>query len=373
MMPVIVRLLDRIREERVESVRAELSAELVCYWARTGDIEGSERQLQDLRARFGQGNLPRVSVWLMIADGITSYFGYMSEAARDRFVRANTISKMAKFDDLSRLSSAWLAYIDFNKNDYKSMGQDIINANPDPSRGDAADCRALVALGDACICGGAFADAVKWHEAARQIAVKLGDEATIGAIMYNKATFNCLRVQTNIALGVSEGAPLQFMEMQVDSTDYFHRAANNTALIQSTHVLKARRFIVAGKYSEAAELLSGVIQSGLPTSLLDDVELLRAELALCQLRVGLVEQAQAGVRQLLSETSPTLSPESEAIFWYCLNEVVQHGIDEAQRSQVTQMFLNAKARCQAERALLQTVLQDIHQALPELTSPRPAA
>lgn len=363
-MPALERLELKIKAERSESLRAEYCVEQVCYLARTGETAACLQRLQDLRSKYGKGNYPRVSVWLMIADGVCSYFSDLSDGARDRFVRANSVSRAAKYDDLFRLSSAWLAHVDFNRSEYGSMAQHLLASKPDyVSRRDAADCRAMVVLGNASICAGAYSDAVRWHEHARRAAVELGDEPTIGAIMYNKATFNCLRVQTNAALGQIEEAPLQFLSLQVDSNDLYHRAAGNTSLQQLSLALRARQRVAAGDFLGAREIYATLIGSDLPTSHVDDVGLLRAEMALCLLKLHEFEDALALARSLAPNAPVSLSADSELVFWSCLKDVAAGCADDALANQVASPLRQAVQRFQNEKTSLKNALAEIGGAL----------
>lgn len=364
MMPAVNRLEEKIRVERSEHLRAEYLVEQVCYMARTGGIPACLQRLHELRARYGRGDFPRVSVWLMIADGICSYFSDLSDAARDRFVRANGVSRAAHYEDLFRLSSAWLAHIDFNRSAYASMAQHLIAAKPDcVSRRDAADCRATVVLGNASICAGAYSDAIKWHEYARRAAVELGDEATIGAIMYNKATFNCLRVQVNAALGQVEESPQEFLSLQVDSNDLYHRAAGNSSLQQLSRALRARQRMAAADFAEAREIYLSLIGSELPTSHVDDVQLLRAELARCLQCLGQHADALDIARSLAQQIPSGLSADSELVYWACIRDVARGCGDEVLEVAVEDPLRLAVERFRNENSLLQRALAEVNEAL----------
>lgn len=367
MSSLVERLNGQIRLASDEGTRGELSAQIACYLARIGDAEGCANLLQELRTKFGRGNFPRVSVWLMIAEGISVFFGGLSENSRDRLVRACEISRVAGYSDLGRLSSAWLSHMEFNRGDYSSMARYLCSADPvSEQRRDAADCRAFVVLADSSLYCGNYDDAIKWHEIARRIAVDLGDEATIGAIIYNKAMFSCLRVQTNWALDRYEAQPAEFLGMLVDSTDYFDRAARHTSLQQLTTTLRARQRMAVGKFSEASHLYREVIDSELPTSYVDDAVLLKSEMALSMLKAGDVALALDLAKQLITGPRSELSTDASLIFWSCLDEVAKLSGNEqmmdstgAQRKEAAERFLE-------ETALVQTALTEVKSHLTNL-------
>lgn len=362
MMPILRRLEERARNEVNEATRAEILAETVCYLVRQGEHSVGADRLRDLRARYGHGGYPRVSVWLMIAEGVTGYYGELNDAARDRFVRANEVSRVAGFVDLLRLSSSWLAHIDFNRGEYDLMARHLIAAAPDcDSRRDSADCRAVLVLGDAYLYCGLYRDAAQCHELARRIAVELGDETTIAAIMYNKATLNCLRVQTNLALGISEDAPSEFLDLQVSSSEYFHRAAHHTSLQQLSEALRARQKMCAGRFDEAAQLYSEVIDSELPVSYADRKELLRSERALCLLRSGGLQAALDEVRSLVGETDcdSGLTADAKLVFWYCVDQVAKATSASDLLASSTPALATASARFQDEQAAVRSALDRV--------------
>ena len=203
----------------------------------------------------------------------------------------------------------------------------------------------------------------KWHEKARRLAVAIGDEATIAAIIYNKATMNCLRVQTNIALGRYEDASAKFLDLQVDSADYFHRAAHHTSLRQLTQALRARQKMASGDFAEAARLFSDVIATELPTSYVDDVGLLRSELALCLSKVGETSRATDIARELASASWPNLSPDAALVFWSCLRDVAATSGDDSLEMKVAVPQQEANELFQREVALIQAALTEVKSTL----------
>ena len=86
--PLVFRLLAEIDAAVDLEARAQLSGELACYWARTGEFERAETVRRQLRQTHGDGHNIRVSILIMIAEALLLYYRELSSNARDRMARA---------------------------------------------------------------------------------------------------------------------------------------------------------------------------------------------------------------------------------------------------------------------------------------------
>ncbi len=186
-----VRLRHRIQEEKDSSLQGILQAKLACYFARIGEFDQAESIRIELRQKFGDGKSAKISILLMLLDGLLLFYRDLSSGARDRIARANLISTTFHEHELTALTSAWLAHIDFNRCQFLLMTNEIRKCNELLTHDDGtATCRISLVLGDAFLYSGQREPSQFWYERARNAATVIGDQAAIGAITYNRAALN---------------------------------------------------------------------------------------------------------------------------------------------------------------------------------------
>ena len=225
--PLELRLQGLMRTEVDQAVRAQLYAQLGCYLARVGDFERAEKIRSEIRSSFGDGRSARVSILLMLMEGLLNLFQSEGADPRDRIVRAHLLSASFRERALVALTSAWLAHIDFNKSNFDLMLREIDDCLQNVSFDDgSALCRISLVLGDVfLVCGDSIASQA-WYERARRAATAVGDQATIGAITYNRAAINVQNLRLAELSGIVGSKSLSQAEAEVNT------AINYQALAQ---------------------------------------------------------------------------------------------------------------------------------------------
>lgn len=257
-----VRLERQIQGESDLSLQAILKAKLACYLARVGEFDRAENIRVDLRLKFGDGRFVRVSILLMLLEGLMLYYRDLSPNARDRIFRANVLSSTFRVNELTALTSAWLAHIDFNRCHFATMMTEIQKCKEFISYDDgSANCRVSLVLGDAFLYSGQKNLSQIWYERARIAATALGDQAAIGALTYNRAALNVqnLRFKSLDAKVAEEEITTALAELQT-ATNY-----QSLARLKSLdHLLCAANVginMVKKNYGAAALEASGLINS----------------------------------------------------------------------------------------------------------------
>ena len=322
--PLVVRLLSDIENCFDFELRARLLAELACYWARTGEFNKSEKIRQDLRRQIDDGHSLCVSVLIMCIESLQLYYKDLSLSARDRMARASLLSKAAKDLKLISLTSAWLAHIDFNQSRFASMAKEIDSCLKAIESDDgAAACRVSLVLGDAFLFAGNNLASQVWYERARRLAVRIGDQASIGALNYNRAA---LRVASARFAGLTQVHSIDCIAMialevrsainyqaiaQIKSLDYLLDTANIGALILQKKFEEARVAIV--RTLKKPELETSSSQRAM----------LSANLAFVLAHCAIFEEAQRELTDALEEKILAFSADDRAVCFSYASEAAK--------------------------------------------------
>ena len=123
MSKLLKSLEDRIAVESSEYVRAELRAKRAACLARIGDFDEARKEIASIRETFGDGRSGRVTVLVMIAEGLVLHFESLSGLAIDRVMRALMLAQAGRDQELIALTSAWKAYFDFERSDFETAAR----------------------------------------------------------------------------------------------------------------------------------------------------------------------------------------------------------------------------------------------------------
>lgn len=364
-MPILARLDKMIAEAKSPLERAELMAERATYMVRAGDFENSDQILQAIRGDKLLSSSPRVMVWVMLAEGVAGFFKDLDPRSRDRLLRAYGIARAANQADLERICASWLVHADFNRCDFDSLANYVRRyAERSPQKRDAAAGRIAIVIADLCLYVGEFVRSVRWYETARQIAVEIGDEATLGAIMHDRAALNSTRARLNEVIGNREEEPLRFLRMEIDSSESFHRATHQKALPHVTDVVKARVLQCEGRYQQAAALYLPIVNDDVSASLVADRALLRADLALCLMKSGHDEDARRILDSLSLMSAGDLARDDQVIFWSCIHQLAVGFSMQKLAESSSDNLERAKMSYLQEIASLRETLYEIEKILP---------
>lgn len=262
MIPLLTRIDNELATCTHPGRSAELWAERASYLARTGEFTEAHEILARLRQGFGDGRDARVSVRIMLLEGLLLYFEKASRLARDRVLRAKTIASAVGIVDLSLLSSAWLAHMEFECGNYSAMFHLLESIVCDRSLA-SPDLRARTALviANALSYCGNDAVAQRWFEACRQACVDAGDRATMGAVMYNRVAFRLARlwvrgIAYRDAIDVER---INMLEKELESAWAFQVGTSVSALSHLTELSRARILMLKMEFSRAADVLSPLL------------------------------------------------------------------------------------------------------------------
>jgi len=293
----MTRLLTRIDQElnlcTDPQQRAELLAERACYLARIGDFAGANDIVLSLRKTHGDGHNASISVWIMLIEGLIYYFDGFDPRALDRITRAGVIGAASHLDELTRIATAWLAHLEFNRFDFRAMASAISKCRPVSSTESSQwHARVCLVIADAYMYTGQQANGDRWYQRARNSAVAIGDEATIAALIYNRAAMKLARLRLESASGNVDPDNYKLLSLEINSAQNFDAVVGHTSLMQLIEACRARISLSAGEFSIALGLYKRLLSNDSTRfGYFSDKLLLNIEYARCLLENGLKEAA----------------------------------------------------------------------------------
>jgi tetratricopeptide (TPR) repeat protein len=272
--------------------RAELSARIACNLARLGRFDRARQIIEELRREYGDGRNGRVTVWIMLAEGLIHLYGELSPLALDRITRAQVLGTAMRYPTLVALASAWKAHIEFETSKFDAMTSSLRTAlsQADESNHDAHARIAIVLSNSFMICGDR-AQAQRWFLRGREHALAIGDQASVEALLYNHAIFGFAWLRA--ASCISQIAPSEFVSLRSEM-----RSARNlqdltgiVALKNHIYLWDARLLVVEEKFSEAIDIFQAVRHEEPFAAYNFSQSLVDLELSYCHLRLGNVSEA----------------------------------------------------------------------------------
>lgn len=327
--PLENRLTAKIAETTEETARGIYAAELACYWARTGDFERAETYRVELRKVFGDGRDLRVSVLIMILEALLLYFKDLSPAARDRLLRAQLLCSAGKERRLIALTSAWLAHIDFNLDQFERMSTALATCLDSLDADDGtAECRVSLVLGDAFMHSEEETAAKSWYERARNSATRLGDQAAIGAMTYNRAALRVSNLRIGQLLDQRQSFDISLAKSEVKSATNYQAVAGLRSL---DHLIKAAQvgiFMLELDYANALLHIEQILKSKEVPKHSGAFYTLQADRVTCLVKLGKIQLAQISSDELTEISLNSLNPDDRALCFSALMELKQALMDK---------------------------------------------
>ncbi|MGC4079250.1 MAG: hypothetical protein QM702_19870 [Rubrivivax sp.] len=313
------RLLARLDHElagcRDPLRRAELAAERGCHLARVGDIAAAQNVAAELRREHGDGRASRIAVRIMLLEGLILFFDNMDPLSADRILRAHTVAMAWRHDDLIRLTASWLAHMHFVRGDFAAMLQALGACFDRPGACLEASSRVCVVVANAHQLAGQSQAARPWYERARQEAITLGDDATIGALVYNRPALSLVTLRLDALHGRIDADAVGLAAIGIESALAYCLGAQQYSLMQLLHVGRARVAMLAGETARALALYDELLQpSDLRFSFHADRLLLELERVACLHAAGRGDEALAAFERLDVAAHPQLAMEDQLLF-----------------------------------------------------------
>jgi hypothetical protein len=235
--------------------RAERTAELAAYVARAGRWGEAEQLIAQARLAFAPGAVPRLTVWVMIAEGLLTYFRAIDPAASDRLQRARGLARALPDATLGSLASAWLAHIEFDNSDFERTCELLRESLADvPADAHGVLARVALVLANAHLYAGLADEARTWYARAHHAAVQEGDDATLGALVHDRAALRLSILRLEHALGRARAQEADGAALELDAAAGFERLAGTEGLPALTPLWEARLRLMLDERDEACRL-----------------------------------------------------------------------------------------------------------------------
>jgi hypothetical protein len=292
MSQIIRRLEAEIASANDPLVRGVAAAKLAAQLARIGDFDDARKLIEELRMVWGASQSGVVTVWVMLAEGLIHLYEKLSPDALDRITRAQLLGIALRNSPIVAIASSWKAHIEFELSDFAAMvtSLKLASDNAQPNDHDS-NARIAIVLANSFMTCGDEDQSQRWFMRGRDHAARNGDQASMEALVYNKAAFSvaALRIAKCIA-GVDPNR-LRLVRMEVESAKNFHGLTRITSYTNHNEILDARLKILEAKYEEAILALTQVRGRDpfLTHNFLQSyVEL---EIAYCEFKLGKIDSA----------------------------------------------------------------------------------
>jgi len=284
---LLTRLDGAIAKARNPVDVACLRAERAGFLARQGHLDQARKAIDHLHTQFAWRPHAAVSAWLSLAEGLHDYYSHLGLTARDRVQRAYALSGAAHLAPLHALSAAWLAHMDYVRNDMAQMAQHVAQAlataAPDHHSARSRACL-VVAYAYHFACG--MERALPWYARSRAHATADGDEAHLSALIHNQASLRGSQACLTVVFGEPAGDDLRRALMAAESAGHFDAGVGSASLGSLVPMLRAQMLALEGRHAEALELFTRHLEATRG----DGLERLRAcflaDMAWCRLQLG---------------------------------------------------------------------------------------
>ncbi|QTN23885.1 hypothetical protein HZ992_02445 [Rhizobacter sp. AJA081-3] len=298
------RLESKISASTDRFSRRCLLAERAAYQARLGCIELSRNDLAIIKGENDSEPHVRVSILINIADGLCHYYEDMSPKASDRYQRARALAVATSQMDLQARVDSYIALLAYGEHRFEQMFAHLDDATRLLSLADRETlCRVCMILGQTLHLANRFDLAQKWYQKARYLANEVADDASMSAILHNMASIWFVNLRNCELGGIETGDRSEVAWVAADSTKNYDTIIGSTGLDILTPLMKAQMLSLNSKYEEALLIYKSAVPKLALKSLGGWQSWIISDMALCNLRVGHIEDAQTGFSRSLETLS----------------------------------------------------------------------
>ena len=314
MSQLLIRLESELASMTDPTQKAEWTARIAANLARMGRFEDARSRIVNLRRVYGDGRSGPVTAWIMLAEGLVYLYKDLSPAALDRIARANLLGVAMNYTSLVGVASAWKAHVEFEMSKYSDMLDSLKLAikNAATDEHDAQTRIAMVITNCFMHCGD-FASAQHWFMRGRDHALKNGDQASVEALLYNRAAFGLAWLRLRHCDSAAQPEELQRTRAEIKSSRNLQDITQISALTNHIQLADARLLILEGKYSEAISALQSVRDQAPFANHNFTQSFIDLEICFCQFSDCSVDQALLTYSSLDGSAFPTLDLDEQIV------------------------------------------------------------
>ncbi len=254
----------------------------------------------------------------MVAEGLTHFYSDLSPIALDRLMRAQALGLALKYSPIIAFSSAWKAHIEFELSKFDAMANSLAlslqHATPDDH--DSLARTSMVLCNSFLVCGNQ-SRADDWFAQGRRHAIANGDQASVEALLYNRAVFTLSFLRAQTCLGEEFGPEaLARARIEMNSAINLQGLTQNKALANHLLLWAARLSLLEGKYQEAMERFANCKGESPFAAYNFSKDFIDLEMGYCQFCLDGAVSSAVAVRELNeSEISSLDSDEQMMVAW----------------------------------------------------------
>lgn len=299
MSQLLLRIDERLLIETDPTQRAELVARQAGYMARVGRFTEAREKIVELRQVFADGRSGRATAFIMLAEGLVQHYEQLGSNAADRIARAQLLGQAMRDREVVAITSAWRGHLEFEESKFelaaKSIRLALQNAEPDDH---ATHVRCAIVLFNAfALCGQRKASQY-YFLVGRDHALKLGDQASLDALLHSKAVFGVAWLRSQNCKGNEDAALMTMARAEISSARNLQNLTRVGAHANYINLCDARLQIMEGKFQSAKDLLTLIRNDGPYPSGHFSQGLIDLEIAYCDCRLNRVEAAVEAFAQL---------------------------------------------------------------------------
>jgi hypothetical protein len=285
--PLHIRLSDELSRESNIERRAELLARLAAHLARIGRFDDATQTLVELRKGYAKIQSGPATVWIMLAEGLVHLFQEEQLKALDRIKRAQILGRAMGYRAIIASASAWRAHIELARSEFAALTESLKLAfeNADATDHDT-HTRVAMVLFNAHAQRGAAVESQKWFLRAHDRAVRNGDQASIEALLYNRATIGVSNQRSASCFQAVAAEAISFARSEMESVRNLQKLVRGTTLGNQLDLWSARLMILEGKFDEATRCLQEVRTTTPFSDINFDQRFIDLEVAYCSTKSG---------------------------------------------------------------------------------------
>jgi tetratricopeptide (TPR) repeat protein len=296
----LLRRLDRLLQEESNPVaRAELKARRAAYLGRIGSFDEARGLIAELRKVSQLPGYERIGVWAILCEGILEYFNSLNLNSFDRIMRAQRLSVALGDAVLIPVTSAWLTFAESERGRFEEMSEAAALALRSARTDDHESlARVSATLTYVFLTAGDRESSQFWFEKAHQHAVTAGDQATIEALMYNRASFGLACCRVNACYGKLDSAEISAVKLWIQTAKSFHALIGLKSLGALNDLSLARLHMVEGNFADALEALNDLEGRGPFAEKAFGGDVLNLERSFCLAWLGQLDEAKSAYSKI---------------------------------------------------------------------------
>lgn len=250
-------LSTRLQSESSELGRWIIRLRLASYLARRGDLSAARAIVSDARVEFESSSSAQVFAYINFAEAICDFIESGVRTALVKLQRSRVLcAGCVVRDELPMLVSAWFA------NFYRILGKwdevgDEVRSVLGRSEVASAEslCRVSLVLADSFQEVENYTMANHWYKRAREHALKCGDDAALGALLYNKAAIRVFNSRIREASGMGVESDGCQVDIEAASAENYTQYIRDVAMPWVFDLLNGQLQLLRCDYEGALALL----------------------------------------------------------------------------------------------------------------------